>query len=180
MSATMRSEEFIEFYDAFADRIFKHCYFRLYNRERAREIMQEAFLRAWQYNIDGKEIRNLKALMYTIATHLIIDDVRKKKEVSLDAMTATNPNDPFASGDSIHWEPSVDTKEVLWDTIDGHMAMEALEGLDDSYREVIVMRYIDGSQPSEIAKILDETPNVISVRLHRAIEKLKTLILKKK
>ena len=50
--------------------------------------------------------------------------------------------------------------------------------LDDSYREVIVMRYINDLDPKDIAVITGETPNVISVRLHRALKKLHEVLEK--
>lgn len=104
----------------------------------------------------------------------------RKKKFRWTHLPLRQPTTPFASdGDRAHWEPSVDTQDVLWDTIDGHMAMETLQELDVPYRDVVVMRYIDGLSPQEIAEILEETPNVVSVRIHRALEKLRTLILKK-
>jgi len=45
-----------------------------------------------------------------------------------------------------------------------------------SYREVLVMRYIDDMAPKEIAHILGESENAISVRLHRGIKKVKELM----
>jgi len=37
------------------------------------------------------------------------------------------------------------------------------------------MRHIDGLSVKEIASLIHETENVVSVRIHRAIEKLKIL-----
>ena len=43
----------------------------------------------------------------------------------------------------------------------------------EQYQEVLVMRYIDGLTPSDIAEVLREAPNTISVRLHRALKELR-------
>ena len=77
-------EQFIKIYDELADSIFRHCYFRIYNYERAKELMQETFTRTWEYVAKGKKIDNLKAFVYRIATNIIIDEARRKKSVSLD------------------------------------------------------------------------------------------------
>ena len=68
---------FGEAYDLYADAIYRHCFFRVYSKERAEELTQETFLKLWQYMNDGNEIENIRALAYRIATNLVIDDKRK-------------------------------------------------------------------------------------------------------
>lgn len=55
-------------------------------------------------------------------------------------------------------------------------AMELLNfvyQLPDDYREVILMRYYQDLSVKEIARILKQRPNTVSVRLRRARELLK-------
>ena len=62
------------------------------------------------------------------------------------------------------------------ETKDEHaQALALLECLPDKYREALVMRHVDGLSVKDIAHLTKETENVISVRIHRAIEKLKAL-----
>ena len=49
--------------------------------------------------------------------------------------------------------------------------------LPDVYREAVTMRYIDGFTPKEIAGMIGVTENVVSVRLHRGIIKLRALCI---
>lgn len=170
----------MKYYTDLANPIFRHCYYRVYNRERAQELMQDTFLKAWQYIINGNEVRNMKALIYKIANNLVIDDSRKRhnNDISLEEYNAPNGQDG-ADSEKKYWEPSVDIRESLQDTIDGRMALQALKGLDVDHREVILMRYVDGLSPHEIAEVLGETSNVVSVRLHRAIAKLRTIVTPK-
>src|SRR3989338_4735544 len=82
-------DEFLQAYEAYNDAIFRYCYFRVYDRERARELSQETFMKAWEYlSRTGKKIENLRAFLYKIATNLIIDNSRQKgkKTVSLDQL----------------------------------------------------------------------------------------------
>ena len=44
------------------------------------------------------------------------------------------------------------------------------------YREVLTLRYIDGLGPKEISELIEETENVVSVRIHRALKALKDMI----
>lgn len=157
-------QEFIKVYDQFADVIFRHCVFRVSDREKAKDIAQGSFVRLWDYMSQGKEIDNMRALLYRIANNLIIDEYRKKKVVSLDQMRDEE-------GFDIGFEPMHDIES----RDEYEHAQALLERLPDKYREALVMRHIDGLSVKEIAHITHESENVISVRIHRAIEKLKNL-----
>ena len=160
-------EEFLQAYDNYADAIFRHCYYRLFDRERAKDVMQDTFLRAWEYLGKDNKVDNMRALLYRIANNLIIDFVRKKKETSLDAMQEEG------------FDPATDDDmSTIANRMDGAEAMKALQQLDDGHRDVLVMRYVNGLEPAEIAEILEETPNAVSVRIHRGLEKLRTFVKK--
>lgn len=156
-------DEFLHAYDRFSDAIFRHCHFRIGDRERAKELMQETFCRAWEYSAKGNKVENIRAFLYRIANNLIVDETRRKPAVSLDEIMEKG------------FEPS--SEEVnLADIIDGRELLAALDSLDEQSRTVVVMRYIDDWTPKEIAQSLNENVNVISVRLHRAVEKIKKLL----
>ena len=84
----MREEEFLTLYDAYADAIFRHCFFRVYERERARDLVQETFARTWEYAAKGNAVENARAFLYRVANNVIGDEVCEKKETSPDAMHA--------------------------------------------------------------------------------------------
>jgi RNA polymerase sigma factor (sigma-70 family) len=48
-----------------------------------------------------------------------------------------------------------------------------LSTLPDEYRLPLIMRHIDGLTPGEIAEALGLSENVVSVRINRAINKLR-------
>lgn len=78
--------EFTQAYEEHADALFRHCYFRVSNRERALELTQEAFMKTWDSVAQGKEINNYRAFLFRVLNNLIIDEYRKKKSTSLDAL----------------------------------------------------------------------------------------------
>jgi len=158
-----QNRAFLEAYDQLSDAIFRHCYFRVSDRDKAKDLMQETFMRTWQFVSEGKEIQNMKAYLYQVANNLIIHQYRKKKEVSLDDLQ----EDGF--------DPGFDDRSHLENFIAGKEAIEILPMLDDLYREVVVMRYIDDMSVSEIAQVLRISENVVSVRLHRALRKLRSV-----
>ena len=156
---------FLEAYDAYADALFRHCFYRVYHHELAKDLVQQTFLRAWQYLVEGNKVEHLRALLYTIATRLVIDEVRKQRPTqSLDTLEENG------------FEPSKDPRSSLESHLDADQLIPYLARLDEDERSLIVLRYIDDLSPKEIALVLSESTNVISVRLHRSLKKLRSLI----
>lgn len=162
MTATDPNTALTAAYDQYADAIFRHCYFRVFSRERGKELMQETFLRTWQYMSGGKHIDNMRAFLYRIANNLIIDESRKKREASLEALQEAG-FDPSGEDGNVTAEARLEERRIL----------ETLATLEAPYRDVFVLRHIDGLKPAEIASLLGESSNAISVRLHRATEQLR-------
>src|SRR5882672_2885848 len=88
----MGTDTFTEGFERYSDELFRHCMLRLSDRERALELTQEAFLRAFEYS-QKNEIRELRPFLYRTLRHLIIDEYRKHKTVSLEAMAAQSERD---------------------------------------------------------------------------------------
>jgi RNA polymerase sigma-70 factor, ECF subfamily len=164
----MRSQEteklFLQVYDEHADAIYRFCYFKLFDKEKAEELSQEAFMRTWEYLASGKEVENIRAFVYRVARNSIIDYFRKKKELSLDELHEQGFD--VSLEDASRWE----------NIIDGQDAIQAISLLDEKYREALLLRHVDGLPVKEIALVIGETENVISVRLHRGIKQLKKII----
>ena len=59
---------------------------------------------------------------------------------------------------------------------DGSRALQMIRQLPDLYREVLTMRYVDDLSIHEIAASIEESENVVSVRLHRGLKKLRALL----
>ena len=159
-------EQFAKAYDELSDAIFRHCWFRIGDREKAKDLMQETFTRSWQYITQGTTVNNLKSFLYRVANNLIIDEYRKKKELSLDGLMADG------------FEPGFNEIKTTEQAIDAKLALAVIDQLDEKYREAILMRYVDELSPKEIAEITGENENNISVRLHRGLKQLKEIINK--
>ena len=154
---------FLELYEASADAVFRHLCFKVRDRELARDLTQESFTRAWSYLSEGKKIDNLKAFVFRTANNLVIDYYRKKKEASLDALADAG------------FDPSDDAHERIVEMVEARQAYTLINDLSDEHREVVILRYASGLSVGEIAKTLGESENTVSVRLHRALAKLRTL-----
>lgn len=71
--------------------------------------------------------------------------------------------------------------EEAMDTLDERALVEQvlskLPLLPAPYREVLTLRYVDGLEIGDIAAMLSVTENVISVRIFRALSKLRALCI---
>jgi len=158
-------ENFSKAYDDFSDAIFRYCHYQTSDREKALDLTADTFTKTWEYLANGKEIDNLRAFLYRVANNLIIDYRRKKKESSLDVLQE--------QGFDIATE---DENKIHESAFDNKLALEAVQKLDENYRDVLIMRYVDDLSIKEIAKILGEKENNVSVRIHRAMDKLKGIL----
>ena len=55
-------------------------------------------------------------------------------------------------------------------------ALGAVNQLDESSRDVLLLRFVEGYSPQEIAALLGTSANVVSVRINRAIKKVQDII----
>jgi len=162
----MTQQEFLEAYDLYGDAIFRHCALRLGDREEGKDLMQETFIHAWEATVGGLVIRNMRAYLYRIANNLIIDMARRTKRrptSSLDELMEAGFNPPsHEKGPAAAFEQS--------------FVLETLQSLEEPYRTAVILHFVDGLPPREIAQLLGVTSNVISVRVNRGIQKLQSLL----
>lgn len=161
---SITQDEFLAAYDAYADAVFRLCYSKTSNREEAKDMTQEVFTRVWQRLAAGHEhIDNLRAFLFTVARNLIKDYYKKKKPVLARDL-------PEGAMEAI---PTDGDQEL---TSEGKMMLGALQALTDPYREALQLHYVEGIPIGEIAQLLGERPNTISVRVKRGVEKLRTAL----
>lgn len=164
MSGHRKKEEFLTVYDEHGDAVYRRCLFKTSDHETARDLMQEAFTRTWDYMAKGKEIDNIKAFVFTVANNLIKDHYKKKKAVTMADM---GEFDPQRIADTIeNIEAKAEVEEVI----------RAFAKLKESDRDVLTLSMLEGFGPQEISEITDERENTISVRLHRARSRLRSAL----
>jgi len=165
-------EAYSQVYDLYVDKIYRFIFFKVNNQEEAQDITSEVFLKTWHYIIDGKEIKNLNALFYKIARNLVIDYYRKasQKDISLE--------DLVAGADSL--KPDKELIHNSQDNLDNKIQLEKIQdkllGLKEEYREVIILRFVEGLSINEIAEIVAKKNGAVRVILFRALNALRELM----
>ena len=173
-SAEDQEASFLKAFDEYADALFRHASYRLSDRERAIEVVHDTFTKVWGYIKKGHNIDSFKPFLYRVLNNLIIDEYRRRKELSLDTILEEDP-----AGEGVVEELYEGGIEELTFSLDAQRAAELLEEVPAMYREVLVLRYVDGLGPKEISGLIEESENIVSVRIHRGLKMLRELVEKK-
>jgi RNA polymerase sigma-70 factor (ECF subfamily) len=139
------------------------AFFKVGDHGAGQELVQETFMKTWKYLLKGGQIDVMKAFLYHILNNLIVDEYRKQKTTSLDALLEKG------------FEPQSDPTERLTRMLDGREAILLIARLPVAYQKVMRMRYIQDLSLAEMALITGKTKNTMAVQLHRGLEKLKVL-----
>lgn len=134
------------------DKIYRYCYFKVNRREIAEDITQETFLRFLEnsnYANTGKAMQYL----YTIARNLCVDEYRKQKTEVLD-------------------EEVVDSYDE--DTMITRISVRTvLAQLDETDRELLLLRYVNEVPVSVICKLYGISRFAVYRRISQATKNLK-------
>jgi RNA polymerase sigma-70 factor (ECF subfamily) len=167
MGESTAEQAFLQAYDELADPLFRLCYFRLFDKEVAQEVVQESFKKVWLQISDGKKIKNLKAFLYQTTRNLIVDTARKGKfrnHLPLEELMTTGR------------DPGSHEHEQILARAEVAQLKDLLETLNPEDKEILLLRHMEQYAPREIGEILGLSANVVSVRLHRATKQMqKTL-----
>ncbi|WP_298075585.1 sigma-70 family RNA polymerase sigma factor [uncultured Corynebacterium sp.] len=140
----------------------------------AQDLVQDAYMKAYQAFGSFKEGTNLKAWMYRILTNTYINSYRKAQrrptESSADEMTDWQLAET-AKHDSVGLESA--EVEALRNIPDKRI-QDALMSLGEDYRMVVYYADVEGLAYKEIAEIMDTPIGTVMSRLHRGRKQLRS------
>lgn len=169
MHHTTIEQQFTSIYEAESDGIFRFCLIRVSDREQALDLTQETFSRMWQSLTQGKEMTNHRAFLFTVAHRLIIDWYRKKKAVSLEAMSTDE------EGRESYDPPDERAYDEMGLNEEARFILSKINELGPSYEQAVYLRFVEGMSPPEIGKILGISANAVSVRINRGLQELRKI-----
>ena len=162
--------------DRWQDKIHGAVYRILWDREIARDITQEAFLKAYTKLGSFAGGAAFGTWLHAIAINLCRSELRRrgaaknKQPLSLDAIgsgAGGGSSDPDRRG----FDPEDDAPgavERLATEEHCEIVREEIERLDPTFREVLVMREFQDMSYEEIAEVTGVALGTVRSRLHRA------------
>ncbi len=138
------------------------------NRSDAEDIVQETFLRVYKNKHYYKEIAKFSTWVYTIAGNLAKTELRRRKRHKI--FSVSNFVNEEKDYDIPDTEISPDRK--VDETIKEDYIQKAIEKLPPKFREVIILRDIQGFAYEEISQILNIPLGTVKSRVNRGRLKL--------
>ncbi len=147
----------------FEEGLKKHAYFRLNNHATGEDLVQDTFIKTWEYLVRGGKIDVMRAFLYHVLNNLIVDEYRKQKMGSLDVLMEKG------------FEPNTGSSARFFDALDGKAALLLIARLPVAYQKIMRMRYVQDLTLEEMSLITGQSKNALAVQAHRGLEKLKVL-----
>jgi RNA polymerase sigma-70 factor (ECF subfamily) len=150
-------EEIVSFYEKM---IFNYLWRVVKNKEDAKDITQNTFVKVFTHRKSIDVDKNLKTWIFTIATNSAYDFLRwkqRKNETSLEDNIET-----------IEGLEAYNTGEGIVSDVD-----RALQEIDMNYKKALLLFYQQGFEYKEIADILGIPINTVKTHISRGKEQLK-------
>ena len=136
------------------DKIYRYCYFKLYDKQLAQDITQEAFLRFYRQGLSLDSNKELPYL-YTIAKNLCVDSFRSKTAQSIEEVIEEITYDPTED-----WISNIALRMVI-------------SKLPQEEQELIFLRYVNEIGVAAICRITGFSRFAVYRRLTKALKWLK-------
>jgi len=139
--------------------------FRFVNdRETAEDIVQETFLRAFRKRKEYRAIANFSTWLFTIAGNLAKSELRRRKRWRF---LSVHKDDDSDTGFELPDESYLPDRMTESSLIDGQI-QSAIQSLPANYRQVILLRDVEGMSYQEIAEIIKSPVGTVKSRVNRA------------
>ena len=141
------------------DKIYRYCYFKLYDDQIAQDITQETFLRFCKQGLNLGSDKELPYL-YTIAKNLCIDHFRQRTVESLGEITEEMIDDPTED-----WISNLTLRMII-------------STLPEDEQELLFLRYVNEISITTICKITGLSRFAVYRKLSKSLKWLKEKLLK--
>ena len=159
------TDRFEELVHANEKGILNYCLRMLGNEQDALDASQEAFLKAYRGLAGFRGVSRFSTWLYRLADNVCLDMLRAR------------PKSPTLSADdeeSVLYlkDPAPSAQEGLERSELRASVAKVLQGLPDDFREVVVLRDVNGLSYEEIAEITLLEPGTVKSRIFRGRKKL--------
>jgi RNA polymerase sigma-70 factor (ECF subfamily) len=156
----------------YQDRLYNTVYRLLDNAEDAQDVVQDAFLHAYQSLDSFKGDAQFFTWLYRIAVNTAISLKRKQKS----AVRLQGGADAATNVEPLDLSPDSDPGRVLERTEQAARIQQALRRLSPEHRAVLIMKDVDDKKYEDMADFLDVPIGTIRSRLHRARLELRAIL----
>ncbi|WP_191273504.1 RNA polymerase sigma factor [Neobacillus kokaensis] len=160
-----RENQVMEWYEQYYDDIYRFILFMLGDRQSCEDLVHDTFVRAYLAIEKFENRSGIKTWLFSIAKHLVIDEIRKRKRKRFFSLTASYADIPS----SFNLEQHIEDREIVLEQL------KNIQKLKPNYRLVITLKKIEECSTKEIAEILDWSEVKVRKTLSRAMQSLRKI-----
>jgi RNA polymerase sigma-70 factor, ECF subfamily len=134
----------------------------------ARDLCQEAFLKAYKSLGSFKQEARFSSWLYQIAINLCRDRLRRRRGRTMVSL------DELEEGGAAMTMPGPTALDLLQERDVSRLVANAIASLADEQREVIILKEYQGLTFLEIAQVLDMPISTVKTRLYRGLDQLRS------
>jgi RNA polymerase sigma-70 factor, ECF subfamily len=149
------------------------------SEEDARDAVQEAFVAAFRAIARFEGGSTISTWLHRIAINACLMKLRssrRRPETSIDELLPRFDETGHRVGEPEEWRESAETALARSQT--RRQVREAISQLPERYRTVLMLRDIEELSTAEVAHLLLLTETAVKIRLHRARQALRTLLVR--
>ena len=145
------------------------------NEEDAWDMTQEAFIKAYSSLANFRGDSKFSVWLYRLTSNVCIDFLRKRKRRQTASLTYINEDN---EAQELELPDERFAPELLVERSEQRQAVgRALGELPDDYRQILVMREINGLSYNEIGEALELEPGTVKSRIFRARKRLVSILM---
>lgn len=164
MTRSERRRRFNELYALYDRRILAYCIYVTGDRDMANDIYQEVFVKAYQSLHTLRESGKEANWLFRIARNQCLNAMKSRQRSEKRLSNIDEMQERLSIGDST----------VEYDEIQ-HLR-RALNQLPHDYREALLLAEFEGFSLKEIAEMTGASLSNVKVRIHRAKQKLHSIL----
>jgi RNA polymerase sigma-70 factor (ECF subfamily) len=157
-------EAFEQIVARYKDQLLNFAYRFLGSRQEAEDVVQDTFLRVYRNRKAYRRVARFSTWIYTIAGNLAKTELRKRKRRKLFSISDLGFEEKDYEISDLTYNPEDDVEGTLKEEI----IQKEIERLPPKFREVIILRDVQGLSYEEIALILRIPIGTVKSRVNRA------------
>jgi len=163
------NEQFETLFERSRRRVYRFAYHLTGNATDAEDVVQDAYVRAWQHFERFDNSRSFEGWLFRIVTNRVIDLRRRQKRVPMYSLdTAFYLGEETQSMASKFAAPHSDPAEIVVAPILEESLQYALEALPKNYRTAILLCDVEQYSYQDIAAMMECAIGTVRSRIHRA------------
>jgi len=156
----------------YKDPLINFVYRFVGDRDVCTDIVQDTMIRFYLNKDSYKSFAKFSTWIYTIAGNLAKNELKRRKRRTIFSLDNTDDDKSFQIEDDAFVTPDISADAVLKNTI----IQKALLKVKPVYREVVVLRDVEGFSYEEIAEITGLSIGTVKSRINRGRSQLQKLL----